>query len=793
MGKKLKCGILMLLACIGCSVYAQGVLVTGTLRYQDGAPAKACEIVCHALGQRHSTRSDDSGRFGFVLPAAARGHEIHLLGYCAEAVMKRSFRADSNRHDFALTVDAATELDPTLITSKGGPAHGSGLRGDLLLESKKNHIIRLQSLPAQLGQNNARQTFARIPGLNIAENDAGGLQLSIGSRGLNPNRSAEFNIRQNGYDISADPMGYPDAYYTPPFLALREINVVRGAGALQYGTQFGGLIQFNLKEPWGEGWHGSTDVNIGSFGAMNLFTELSSQGTRMGSYSFLQWKDVRGWRPNSRLQSLHGYTSLLLRQTRKLKLKAEYTVTDYLARQAGGLTDMDFRRDPSQSLRSRNWFAISWHVPAMSMQWKINEHLQLSGRVFGLLGSRKALGNLTFINRRDDLSPRNLLSDRYRNIGSEWRLQQRWNWKGMEITGLAGLRYFNGNTEKWQGLGSRGADADFRPMDTADALQASHRFTGHNAAFFSEWVFRLSPRFSITPGMRVEWLQTTANGVFRDERGIQGDTGHIGRRFPLFGIGSSYRLSHGSELYFNFTQNYRAINLSDIRVINPNMRIDPDMRDESGYTADLGLRGQQGRSLRYDIGVYLLDYRNRIGTVLRYDSSFNIYRFRTNLARALSYGAEWYLEWSPLRKSNSSDWGLSFFISQSFNRSRYVSSPERNVQGKTLEYAPTFVSRSGGQLQYRNWSLALSHHYTSLQYADATNARYTPTATAGTIPAWWVADASLDYSWKRLSLRMGVNNCFNRSYFTRRADSYPGPGIIPAEPRNFFVGLKVGF
>lgn len=61
-------------------------------------------------------------------------------------------------------------------------------------------------------------------------------------KGLSPNRSWEFNIRQNGYDIAADPFGYPEAYYNPQLQAVQRIEVVRGQGALQYGPQFGGLL-----------------------------------------------------------------------------------------------------------------------------------------------------------------------------------------------------------------------------------------------------------------------------------------------------------------------------------------------------------------------------------------------------------------------------------------------------------------------------------------------------------------------------------------------------------------------
>ncbi len=40
-----------------------------------------------------------------------------------------------------------------------------------------------------------------------------------------------------------------------------------------------------------------------------------------------------------------------------------------------------------------------------------------------------------------------------------------------------------------------------------------------------------------------------------------------------------------------FSQNYRSINFNDIRVLNVNARVDPDLKDETGYNIDAGFRG----------------------------------------------------------------------------------------------------------------------------------------------------------------------------------------------------------
>ena len=42
-------------------------------------------------------------------------------------------------------------------------------------------------------------------------------------------------------------------------------------------------------------------------------------------------------------------------------------------------------------------------------------------------------------------------------------------------------------------------------------------------------------------------------------------------------------------------------------------------------------------------------------------------------------------------------------------------------------------------------------------------------------------------------LEAGVNNLLNEKYFTRRATGYPGPGIIPSSPRNWYLTLQMKF
>jgi Fe(3+) dicitrate transport protein len=90
-----------------------------------------------------------------------------------------------------------------------------------------------------------RDQLLAIPGINVVEEDAGGLSLNIGIRGLNPRRSTRMLLMEDGVPIALAPYGDPASHYAPPIERVERIEVVRGSGQILYGPQtVGGMINF---------------------------------------------------------------------------------------------------------------------------------------------------------------------------------------------------------------------------------------------------------------------------------------------------------------------------------------------------------------------------------------------------------------------------------------------------------------------------------------------------------------------------------------------------------------------
>ncbi len=730
-----------------------------------------------------------------------------------ELIVNQNLEVNFHLHEIeGMLSDVVVRAEPE---ERFGLTRLNAVDGMGIYEGRKTEVLVMKDIIANTATNNARQVFSRITGLNIWESDCAGIQLGVGGRGLSPNRSSNFNTRQNGIEMSADALGYPESYYSPPLQAVKRIEIVRGAASLQYGTQFGGLINFVLNDaPENKRLAVESAQTMGSYGYFNSYNSIGGTLGRFSYFGFVQYRTGDCWRCNSEFDATTGYLKIGYRFSPRLKLSAEYTTMHYLARQAGGLTDLQFADDPRASYRDRNWFQVNWHLPAVQMEYKLSANTSIDSRLFGLVAQRQALGNLARIDRADDPAmPRELIDGTFGNIGNETRILHRYNFLGNLSSFLGGFRLYQGNARNLSGDASAGSDADFAYVNN-DSLGYDYDNKGSNVAFFAENIFSLTPRLSITPGLRFEHIVTSSDGYFRpptpvDLAGnpIYGDDADAivysnqvsgPRQFVLGGIGISYKQSESLEFYGNISQNYKSVSYTDIRVTTPTLVVDEDITDESGYSVDLGMRGTVSQLLSYELTGFLLKYNSRIGSLLMRDNTSRVYRFQTNVGDARNVGLETFAELDVLRwlQGAAARSSLTWFSNFTVLHTEYVDAPS-DIEGNRVEFSPAINLRSGVSWKWERLGVSAQVSYLSQQYTDATNAPNDPPvpgAVEGAIPAYYVADLTASYvinDW--LKAEGSINNLTDNMYFTRRATGYPGPGIIPSDGRTFYITISGKF
>lgn len=786
--------------------YAQYQL-SGTVRSQeDSTGIKECVIYLN--DGKESAVTDNQGRFTFNdLPNGS--FILHFMstdfGYLQQTV-------NISNENKVIRVHLAPRtqvLAEVMITDAQGAFGFTRMRAVEnmgIYEGKKSEVIIPEQLVANLATNNARQIYSRVAGLNIWENDGAGLQLSIGGRGLDPNRTSNFNVRQNGYDISADALGYPESYYTPPIEGIGKIQIVRGAASLQYGTQFGGLINFVMKKPvQDKKLELLARQTAGSYGFYNAFTSASGTINKLSYYTFFQYKHGDGWRDNSKFNNHTFFGNINYALSEKTRVGIDITQMGYLAQQPGGLTDEMFRNDPRQTNRARNWFKVNWNLFALHFDHQLNASNDFNLRIFGLYANRYSLGfRPNRVATIDDNSERDLIKGDFRNWGAEARYLRRYKVGAVPSVLLLGGRFYQGNNHSTQGLGSTGSEPDMSYANGDEYLTYDYRFPNRNISFFLENIFYFTEAFSVTPGIRVENIRTTAKGyygtIYKDlagnviDRSTTDERRNNSRQFVIAGLGLSFKPSPFIDIYSNISQNYRSITFSDMRIANPSSVIDPDLQDEKGYSLDLGVRSDQTTSFNYDVSLFYLNYNNRIGEIQFYDEQNRVMRRRSNIGQAVIFGLEAYAEADLIALASPGQelWSGVVFNNIALIRSEYEKSELPGVRGHEVEFVPKVNLKTGVKLGYKNLKASFQYSLLSSQFTDATNATEGGvSAVIGTIPSYSVMDLSLSCQFKKFRVEGSVNNLADKMYFTRRATGYPGPGILPSDGRSFFMTLQI--
>ncbi|MEY3048802.1 MAG: hypothetical protein RL365_840 [Bacteroidota bacterium] len=717
-----------------------------------------------------------------------------------------TFGQDNNK----ITADVLVRTYPL---NKITPDSIYGMR---IVAGKKMEVILLNGREMDLSTNNYRQVFRKTPGIFVSDHDASSLQTSISTRGLSANRSWEFNMRQNGYDIAADPSGYAEAYYTPSLDAVANIEVYRGSAALQYGSQFGGMINYQLKDQLGERsimYEGSHTA--GSFGLFNSFNAIGGKIGNWTYYGFMHHRQAQGFRSNSEYFT-NSYFGKVGYGWKQGKLTVEYNNSHYLSKQAGGLHDTMAAQTPDTSLRNRNWFELPWKMASIQLKHTFNNGLKLHATVNYLHGNRNSVGFLkainiadTFNNTLGSYNRRDVDCDIYNTLSSEIRLNQSFNIRKNQQVFSGGLRYCLSDIQRLQkGIGSVGSDFDLSvtPDNAGKIYQRDLDLQTQNVALFAEQLFTVGKKLTLVPGFRAETIQASMSG--RTNNVIGGYLIGIqkNRVILLGGLSAKYLLlkkqSTNLSLYANANQNYRPVMYSELLPSSTTEIVDSNLTDVTGYSSEFGIKGNRlfrGINFTYDLNAFFIRYNNKVGTL-----PINGSPYKTNIGDLESKGIEVFAEvsmFNPFFKHSKFSEQLNVYVSGTIQEAHYrrwnnpsiAGNEATSIVGKKAEYAPEQIVRAGIEYKAGIISFSYQYQYTSACFSDAVNT-ITPnqTATIGLIPAYGIHDFGFSTQiYENYQFKVGVNNVLNEITPIRRSGGYPGPGLLTNQGRSIYFTLSV--
>ncbi len=648
----------------------------------------------------------------------------------------------------------------------------------------------------------ANEVLRRLPGVFVRE-DSGpvGMRLNIGIRGLNPDRSRQVLVLEDGLPVALAPYGEPELYYSPPIDRMRRVEVLKGSGSILHGPQtIGGVLNFITPDPPARP-QGSLDLLGGQRG---LLVGKASYGGSLGRVGGLltvlrkQGDGFRGFFFGINDVTAKFHIPVAARHTVGIKLNVydEKSNSTYL-----GLTQPQLERNPEENvvpydrLFIRRYMGSLYHQVVLSERavlstslfaytttrnWKRQDfdRARVAGRDYlGVSGDESVPGGAVFLRNS------NLSRDRsFEVLGVETRLAREHTLLGLRSKFDGGARYLyeRAHDQQIQGAtrdsgGGVIRDDEYRPGQAVSLFFQDRLFVGN--------------RLTLTPGLRLEKygyerkiLRASVGGVPSDVN-IRGEDSVFG---VIPGFGATILASDKVTTFFGVHRGFAPPRIKDaINNRGESVRLDAEL----SWNYEAGVRLAPTRGLSAEATVFTLDFENQI---IPASQSGGATSTLINAGQTLHRGAEFQ---AGVDFGQFFDWKSSLLLEGRYTYLPVARFGNGIFRGNRLPYAPQDLFSLVVGFRHPDWfGMQLDGTWVGDQFAD-NRETVAPSANGeiGLLPAYrlWNLSFDMERRHERYSLQpfFTIKNLTNKLYISSRAPQGIQPGLF----RQANFGVRVRF
>ena len=660
------------------------------------------------------------------------------------------------------------------------------------------------SLLAPMSANEAVRSFT---GVHIQEEEGAGLRVNLGLRGLDPNRSRNILMLEDGIPVALKPYGEPEMYYSPAIERMTGVEILKGSGQILYGPQtVGGVMNYITADP-PEVMSGNVRLRAGSGG---YFSGMGSVGNTYGNAGFninylFKRADRIGY-VGFDVHDFNGKFTLKMGDNTSLAIKLgvyrETSNSTYI-----GLTQTMYDSGDQDHVRMApdDKLDVSRESASVVHNWTPTGNLSISTTLFGNQTTRDwrrqdfssdpDAPNQTGVVWGDPNVPggavfmQNSTGNRNRTFevaGLEPRLTYDYGEHRLN----AGFRILYERAFEKRINGSK-ADA------SSGVLRNDEVRTGMGYSAFAQNRFQVSDRMNITAGLRMESyhyerdiLRGTFDGEIRDTS--LANTSSVTSLIP--GIGFNYNASDDLTFFGGLHRGFSPPRVKDA-ITSEGEAIDLDA--ELSWNSELGLRYRWGNWLNAEFTAFYMDFSNQIIPVAESQGAAAAGLINAGETRHLGFEVSLGFGIGDLLPSDYDlvlNLGLTAMESK-FTSDRFFEIGEEmvNARGNTTPYAPQLLLHH--EIRFETpigLGARVSGHYTGEQYTDVINSEEPhPNGRTGQMDSHYQLDGNLYFDWndKDILFNLSVKNITDSRYILSRRPT----GIRVSTPRLFTFGIEKRF
>ncbi|MCD0505664.1 TonB-dependent receptor family protein [Bordetella petrii] len=649
---------------------------------------------------------------------------------------------------------------------------GTGLENSVRTFGGARTLLRREDI-AESGATSVADALRRVPGVQISGSTSAtgsSVGLHVGIRGLNPRNSFRSTMLIDGIPLAMAPYGQPNLVMAPVSLGnLESIDVVRGGGAVRYGPQnVGGVINFKTRSIPNRGGltaDASARYNVFSHGGANRQYSAFA-GTQMDNglgvallYSGMdgeQWRDASDDRYNDiALKWRYAITATS-------ELYGKIAHYDVKSMTPGGLTADEYRDDPFQNTHPTDYWKGKRDQVDVGYLNTISDTQEFEARVYHYDSSRQS-SLINTAQNRNDYQPRN-----NQVLGIEPRYTQRIEWGATTHDVTIGYRYIHETGQDRRYSTSLATGERIGVTQTFDNETRAHSLYLDDRIAYGNW--------RITPGMRYEKIDTD-----REPSGAADDTAfHVRNSRGLPSLNLAYLVNDELTLYTNYSTSFGAVQYTQLNSMSASNPLNPEV----AKTLEAGMR-YTGEQAHAELTVFNLRFDNQILSI----PGTNPAVFR-NLGATRHNGVEFAVSYDFDKAGPLA--GLNLYANYTYVRAIQKSG---EFEGNDVPFYSRQTGTAGGRYSVRNWAFDLFTTAQSSQYSDTANTEAeSANARNGRVPGFSVWNAQLSYKLparQGSELAVGVNNLFDRRYYTRNTDT--NGGRMVGAPRMVYVQARLAY
>ncbi|OZI64027.1 TonB-dependent siderophore receptor [Bordetella genomosp. 1] len=649
---------------------------------------------------------------------------------------------------------------------------GTGLENSVQTFGGARTLLKREDIQNS-GATSVADALRRVPGVQISgSTSASGssVGLHVGIRGLNPRNSFRTTMLLDGIPMAMAPYGQPNLVMSPTSLGnIEAIDVVRGGGAVRYGPQnVGGVINFKTRAiPTTSDITADASARYNVFGHGGTNTQYTAfLGTQFdnGLGVALMYSGMNGeqWRDASH----DRYNDVALKWRYELtptsEIYGKFAHYDVKSMTPGGLTVAQYRDDPFQNTHTTDYWKGQRDQVDVGYLNSISETQEFEARVYHYDSSRQS-SLINVAANRNDFQPRN-----NQVLGIEPRYTQRLEWGPTTHDVTVGYRYI-----KETGQDRRYAVSLATGLRTG-AAQVFDNETEAQSIYLDDRI--AFGRWRVTPGVRYEHIRSN-----RQPSGTGNDTPfdvRNSRGLPSLNV--AYLVDDALTLYTNYSTSFGAVQYTQLNSMSATNPLSPEV----AKTLEAGMR-YSGEQTHTEFTVFNLRFDNQILSI----PGTNPAVFR-NLGATTHNGVEFAIDYDFDKAGPLA--GLNLYANYTYVRAIQKSG---EFEGNDVPFYSRQTGTLGGRYTRDHWTFNLYTTAQSGQYSDTANTeRETADASNGRVPGFSVWNTQLSYKlpqWKGSEVAVGVNNLFDRRYYTRNVDT--NGGRMVGAPRMVYVQARLAY